>query len=129
MSDQDKTGSHNLGQSVEDHEHGIRFLDDEGRCLACCYAVHLDEIATLQSELAEARKENAVLVNLKHDDYATLLQHSRAVSEELRQEASRLREVVKRLEGPFDGTEGLDSFTLATVIGWFEALSPKETDA
>ncbi len=44
---------------------------------------------------------------------------------ELRSRIAALEAVVEKLEGPFDGTEGLDSFTLATVIGWFQAALPK----
>lgn len=40
-------------QGMEQHPHGTRFVDDEGRCLACCREVYTAELDRLRRELAE----------------------------------------------------------------------------
>lgn len=48
--------STNIKQSMADHEHGLRFVDDEGRCLACCVKVRDAELTALRARLAEVEK-------------------------------------------------------------------------
>lgn len=50
----------NLRQSMADHEHGLRFIDDEGRCLACSREVNLARIAELEAE------QNKLMIERSH---------------------------------------------------------------
>lgn len=54
-----KTMDHDQGMSM--HEHGTRFVDDAGRCLACCLNVKDAAIAQLSRDLDAALAENARL--------------------------------------------------------------------
>lgn len=49
-----------IGQSMADHVHGLRFVDDEGRCLGCAVEV-------LEAKLAAVEAENRRLLGHRND--------------------------------------------------------------
>jgi hypothetical protein len=49
-------------QGMADHEHGLRYVDDEGRCLACGLAEARAEVEKLREELGMRVAVLSVLV-------------------------------------------------------------------
>ncbi len=52
-----------MKQSMEQHEHGLRFVDDEGRCLACSVIVRDKRIAKLEEAVCGRDKTIERLMN------------------------------------------------------------------
>ena len=61
----------NEAQSMEQHRHGARFVDDDGRCLACVVAVQHAELLVVTRMLE--RKQAALELMSHHAEEQNLL--------------------------------------------------------